>query len=100
MLAYLAARFFLGVRAAFGASVVFVISGAVGMAVAGVLIGLVIGFGPTLTESWQVYAYLSSLGLGGLLAGVLAVRYYLAHQRSNYLTQPDALTRVNLPRNN
>ena len=94
MLAYVVARFFLGVRAAFGASVVFVVAGAVGIGVTGVLVGLLIGFGGTLTESWQVFAYLSSLGLGGFLMGVLAVRYYLARQRSNYLARSDALTRA------
>ena len=91
MLAYIVARFFLGIRAAFGAAVVFVIAGAVGIGVTVVLVGLLIGFGSALTQSWQVFAYLSSLGLSGLLVGILTVRYYLARQRSNYSVQPDAI---------
>lgn len=89
MLAYVVARFFLGVRAAFGAAVIFVIAGALGVGMAGVLLGLIIGFGSSLAGGWSVFVYLASLGAGGLFMAVLAVRYYLARQRFNYSAQPD-----------
>ncbi|MFC4309898.1 hypothetical protein ACFPN2_12475 [Steroidobacter flavus] len=81
-LAYLIARLFMSAPVAFRAAAVFVVAGAVGSAVVGLLLALVMGAEATLANGWQVFAYLSGLVLSGLVSGALVVRSYLARVRS------------------
>jgi hypothetical protein len=86
--AYIIGRLFLGPRSALRAAVLFVISAAIGGAGAGLLLALVMGFGVTLTNGWQIFAYLSGLALCGLLSGTAVVWFYLARERSNKTMEP------------
>jgi hypothetical protein len=88
--AYLIARFFLEASVALRAAALFVIAGAIGGASAVLVLAFVIGVGGTLTSGWQVFAYLSSLALSGLLSGAFVAWLYLARVRPNktYMDSP------------
>ena len=62
---------------------VFVIGAVSGVALSGGLLFLFVGTGSKLTSTLQVYAYLSSLALGGLLGGCLLLWLFIKTNRSN-----------------
>jgi hypothetical protein len=70
-LAFAVARFFQPASVAIRIALVFVVGSAIGGVAT--LVGLAFLVGATLSESWQVIAYLVSLGVGALLGGALLV---------------------------
>lgn len=70
-LAFAVARFFQPALVAIRIALVFVVGSAIGGVAT--LVGLAFLVGSTLSESWQVIAYLVSLGVGALLGGALLV---------------------------
>jgi ABC-type transport system involved in multi-copper enzyme maturation permease subunit len=70
-LAFAVARFFQPASVAIRIALVFVVGSAIGGVAT--LVGLAFLVGSTLSESWQVIAYLVSLGVGALLGGALLV---------------------------
>ncbi|GEM_PF-1821734 len=83
MLAFFVALFFQPVAWAIRSAVVFVVGTAGGVILAGALSLLVVGVGVTLASSSQVFAYLSSLALSGLLGGSLLLWLFIKARRSN-----------------
>jgi ABC-type transport system involved in multi-copper enzyme maturation permease subunit len=70
-LAFAVARFFQPASVAIRIALVFVVGSAIGGVAT--LVGLAFLVSSTLSESWQVIAYLVSLGVGALLGGALLV---------------------------
>ncbi len=70
-LAFAAARFFQPASVAIRIAFVFVVGSAIGGVAT--VVGLAFLVGTTLSEPWQVIAYLVSLAVGALLGGVLLI---------------------------
>ena len=77
-IAFAVARFFQPASVAIRIALVFVVGSAIGGVAT--LVGLAFSVSSTLSEPWQVIAYLVSLGVGALLGGALLVVFCIKHR--------------------